>query len=1001
MKRQTSGVLLLSLIVSVLAVAGLAEESTGKRDFREEAFRWRQMSRTDESGRVPTGALQRALRDRQVNLDASLQSSTNALSRASWTNRGPQNVGGRTRALLIDPQNSNILWAGAAGGGVWKSTDGGTSWLPVDDFMANLAVSSLAMNPLNSNELYCGTGEGFFNGDALDGAGIFKSTDGGTTWPQLAATASWTSVNRIAIAPTNGSLILAATRGPGGIQRSTDAGASWTTVRSAQWALDVSFDPNDSMKAVAEVADYDFTVNDFFHSALYSTDGGATWSTSTGGLSQVYNYLSRIELAYAPGNPQIVYASVGVNGGEIWRSTDGGQSYTQITTSSTSGANWYANPLWVSPTDVNLIVTGGFAVFKSTDGGANLTQISDGYLLTQQPHPDIHLVLADPGYNGTTNKRVYVTTDGGIFRTDDITTATTGPSGGWFSLNATYQTTQYYSGAGNGESGLVIGGTQDNGTLRSPSGDLNATLMYGGDGGFSAIDPTDDTYCYAEYQTFQIIRSTDHCLTASALIAPPETNGANFVAPFILDPNDSNRMLAGGASLWVSNDVRTAATWTAIRAPGSDKLSAIAVAPGNSDIIWVAQNDGKVYKTSNGLSATPTWSVVDDNGGTDPLPNRMPMRILIDPDNAKKVYIAFGGFSDGNLQRTTDGGTRWADVTGSGPTGLPLAPIRGIARHPTNANELFVGTEVGVFETTDGGANWSTMNEGPASVSVDELVLLPGTGVLLAATHGRGLWTTDVAPGPGLTKDGFKCESTTGTALSKFAVAKTRCVQKCFATQRKTKGPYSDCVAPFGGATLTCITDPATGAEAKAGAAIGKACTARPDSCPKCFTPTTKCTDATTANPFVTSAESNLDLVGPQRYCLETGTGGPVTTPDDAQAKCEDGLTKALTKFGSAKSKCYSTCDSLVFKGAISPLECNPPATDPATVTCVNTATGKATAAIGKVCFGAAPIETPPCYDGTVRRPNSAAGWVSLVETAVDSTIPTVACGSPSGAFLD
>jgi hypothetical protein len=261
--------------------------------------------------------------------------------------------------------------------------------------------------------------------------------------------------------------------------------------------------------------------------------------------------------------------------------------------------------------------------------------------------------------------------------------------------------------------------------------------------------------------------------------------------------------------------------------------------------------------------------------------------------------------------------------------------------------------------------------------------------------------TTVLAQVPGLTKDAFKCESSTGTALSKFVAAKTKCVTKCFDTQRKTSGPYTDCVAPFGGTTLTCITTPPKGAEVKAGAAIAKACTKKPDSCPKCFTPNTKCTDATAANPFVTSSENSLDIFGPQLYCLETGTGGPVTTPDKALGKCEDGLAKALTKFVGAKGKCYAKCGSTAFKGTIPASACAPPASDPTTQTCVNTAQGKATAAIAKVCFGAAPIETPACYDGTVTRPNSAAGWVNLVESAVDATTPTVACGSASGAFLD
>ena len=262
--------------------------------------------------------------------------------------------------------------------------------------------------------------------------------------------------------------------------------------------------------------------------------------------------------------------------------------------------------------------------------------------------------------------------------------------------------------------------------------------------------------------------------------------------------------------------------------------------------------------------------------------------------------------------------------------------------------------------------------------------------------------TTVLAQVPGLTKDEFKCESTTARTLTKFVGSKTKCVQKCLATQHKISGPYTDCFSPYGGTTLSCINDPVKGVANKAGAAIVKACgvRAKPDSCPKCYS-APDCLAGTSMNPFVVYAETNLDIFWPLVYCLESGSGGPVTTPDTAQAQCEGGLTKALTKLIGAKSKCYETCGSNAFKGTIPQAACTPPATDMATMACVAKATGKATVSVNRVCFGAAPIETPACYDGSAGRPNSAAGWVSLVETAFDHTIPIVGCGSPSGAFLN
>jgi hypothetical protein len=506
----------------------------------------------------------------------------------------------------------------------------------------------------------------------------------------------------------------------------------------------VAFDASDGNKAVAHIIDYDWGANNWFHAALYSTNAGANWS-SAAGLSQVWDFGSRIELAYAPSNPSTVYASVAIDGGVIYRSTDGGHSYTLRTTSGTSGVNWYANPLWVDPTDPDFLVTGGYNILKSVDGGVTLSQISDGYIMTVQPHVDIHFFTHGPGFAGG-DRRLYVGTDGGVWRADDIYTAST--TSGWSRCDQTYRTTQFYGAAGDGPSRRLYGGTQDNGTLCLDAGSSQAILPFGGDGGFCAIDPTDANYCYGEYITLQIHRSKNGGQSADYIyygIADAGTH-ANFIAPFVLDPNNSNRMLAGGASLWRTNNVKALMnpTWAAIRPPGSDLISAIAVAPGNANIIWIGQNNGEIWYTTNGTTAVPTWQPRDDNGATNPLPDRYVTRILIDPGNAQVVYVSFGGFSGDNLWVTLNGGANWYDATGGGPTGLPAAPIRGIARHPQNANWLYVGTEVGIFESLDAGLSWSTSNRGPANVSVDEVVFMQNSNTLLAATHGRGLFTAPI-----------------------------------------------------------------------------------------------------------------------------------------------------------------------------------------------------------------------------------------------------------------
>lgn len=711
------------------------------------AFLWRQRRWLDETGHIAPGAYEHALEQRQANANFWHNPNNDGpggIDPLSWTSRGPENVGGRTRSLVIHPTDRNKLWAGSVGGGIWFSADGGQSWTPVNDGQENLAIGSLAFDPKNPDIMYAGTGEGYFNGDAIGGIGMFKSIDGGKTWALMESTKGWDNVCRIAISPADSNLILVGKR-YGGILRSSDGGQHWDTMRWAQGSYDVLFDPNNPMNAVAQIIDYDWGVGDWFHAALYSTDAGLTWHETSGPLGKVWGFGSRIELAYARSVPGCVYASCAEGGGRIWRSLDGGQSYVLRTQIGTSGCNWYANPLWVDPVRPTTLVTGGYHTFRSTDGGYSLSQISDGYILTVPPHPDIQFITADPGFDGITNKRVYVCTDGGIFRTDDIYTAS--KYAGWTNLNNGYRTTQFYGADGHAPGGILYGGLQDNGTLRILDGSDNANLPFGGDGGYSAVDSGDPRYCYNEYIDLLIHRSTDGGQSAGYITDGLADAGvaANFIAPFILDQRNPSTLLAGGHSLWRTRNVKDPKpTWEIIREAGTDLISAIAVAPSDSNVIWMSQNNAEVYRTHNGTAEKPDWQTVDDNGATNPLPARWISRILIDRVDPETAFVCFGGFAPDNLQKTIDGGKTWKDITGSGPTGLPDAPIYGIAQHPGHRDWLYVATEIGVFATEDGGKHWSTSNDGPASVSTDEIVFEHGANTLLIATHGRGLFTATI-----------------------------------------------------------------------------------------------------------------------------------------------------------------------------------------------------------------------------------------------------------------
>jgi hypothetical protein len=763
-------------------------------DHPSDAVLFRNLSLQDENGNIPLDGLTRGVAHAKAMAAAQTTNAPNGggIGPTTWTWLGPGNIGGRIRSIVISPTNANAMWIGSVSGGIWKTTDGGATWHVVDDFMANLAVSTLIMDPINPAVMYAGTGEGFYNGDGIRGAGVFKSSDGGTTWAQLPTTANanWLYVNRLAISP-NGTTLLAATRS--GIWRSIDGGSIWTRVVATE-ALDVNFDPTDNMKAIA---------SSYSGLAWYSTDGGATWNAASG----VPGAADRVEVAYAPSNPAIVYASVDVNGGTIYSSTNGGQSYTQATVSASSylgTQGWYDNIIWVDPTNPAIVIVGGIDLWRSTNSGSTLTKISQWFSAPSSAHADHHAIVNDPSFNGTSNKTVYFGNDGGIYRTTDVYAVAN--TSGWQELNNNLGITQFYGAAGNPTTGVIVGGTQDNGTLRYSGNTESWTAMFGGDGGFDAADPTNSNYFYGEYVYLEIHRSTNGGASSNYIYSGIGDAGscANFIAPFVLDPNNANTMLAGGCQLWRSTNVKAATpSWASIKTSTGSYISAIAIAPGNSDIMWVGYNNGDVYSTTNGTLVAPIWNRADL--GTPNLPNRQVTRITIDPTDAQKVYVTFGGFSANNVYRTTDGGATWADITGTGLTGLPDVPVRSLVINPTNANWLYVGTEVGIFTSEDGGGTWGVPQDGPANVSVDELLWLD-TNTLVAATHGRGLYKATLGiPTAQLSAANYSVNEGAGSAAltATLSAAPATTVTVDYATSDGTATAPADYTAISGTLTFT------------------------------------------------------------------------------------------------------------------------------------------------------------------------------------------------------
>ena len=751
-------------------------EREPRPDQPDEALRWRMLQMVDAQGRIPNNALIKAWeharrmpidsrawpkegrnqeRISRIPDDGDRDPNIAGIQPAGWTWLGPGNIGGRVRSILIHPNNADVMWLGSVTGGIWKTTNGGVTWAPLDDFMGNLSVTTMVMSPSDPNVIYAGTGEGVFLvnhiKDLTQGAGVFKSTDGGTTWSQLSSTSTpdWYHVGRLAIDPSNSQILLAATAT--GIWRSTDAGTTWT-MQSPVRMLDIDFHPTDSSKCIAS--------GTAGSGVRFSNDGGLTWNASTG-----VPIFGRIEVEYARSNPAIVYASVDNIGGELYVSTDGGQTFTLRNTgqnffnhSGGGGQGWYDNALWIDPTNSDTVIVGGIDLWRSTDGGATFTKISRWESAPLSAHADQHVIVESSQFNGSTNRTVFFGNDGGLYRASDVSTVS--QSDGWTELNNNLGITQFYSGAGNPNNGRLVGGTQDNGTLRYTGNTETWNTPFGGDGGWSAVDLTDPNYLYGEYVNLNVHRSDNGGVSSEYIsgqfwngsawawkevpfqITDAMTGQALFIAPFILDPNDPNRILAGGASLWRTNDAKTPNTnasgpsWTAIANPTGSLISAIAIAKGNSNLIWIGYQNGDVYFTTNGTAASPAWTRVDLNFPI--LPKRYCTRITIDPTNTNRVYVTFGGFTPDNVWRTENSGNSWSNITAN----LPSAPVRSLAIWERNPSYLYVGTEVGVFASVNGGQSWSASNDGPTNCSVDELFWMNDT--LVAATYGRGMFSIKV-----------------------------------------------------------------------------------------------------------------------------------------------------------------------------------------------------------------------------------------------------------------
>jgi photosystem II stability/assembly factor-like uncharacterized protein len=655
-------------------------------------------------------------------------------------------VTGRITAIAIDPTQPQVISVGTARGGIWKTTDGGATWSPMSDNEVSLAIGALALAPSNPQVIYAGTGEGnlqFYvqsfplssSPDNYLGNGVLKSMNGGDTWAQQGSSDQQPAPNfdgagffRIAVHPTDPNVAFAATSN--GLFRTTNGGGAWARLTNGLPAIsasviaacDVALDP--STPTMVYVA--------FFGDGVYkTTDGGGvdpSFTKQTGALPTTA--LGRIVLGIAPSSPTKVYALVGDNNEGLhglYATTATGWAQVSVPLGSLGGQCSYNMDVTVDPTTPDILYVCDISLWKlernpitntwtSTDVGLNI-------------HPDSHAVAFDP----TNHLVIYAGNDGGIYKSLD------GGAAWSDAINHEICITQFeFIDQHPTSDAVVIGGTQDNGTEIF----RNSPVFYHsdeGDGGFVAIDANQPgTMFHGYFGRFVPARSTQAGDFGTWTEAWPASPGSGlFYSPFVLDQSNPQHIALGRDRVFLDAAQGTGGWGTQVALPGlTGRVSALSYV--DSNLIYAATTSGRVYRL---VRAGGSWTVTSLHAA--PLPNRWIWDVAPLPGAANTIVVVMAGFGTGHVWQgviPATGAATWTDISGTAMNRLPDIPINALAIDPAAAGTMYVGTDVGVFRTTNGGTTWTLFSSGLPNCAVYDLKLHAPTHLLRAGTHGRGLW---------------------------------------------------------------------------------------------------------------------------------------------------------------------------------------------------------------------------------------------------------------------
>lgn len=688
----------------------------GYKPFKRWEYKWEE--RIEAEGKIPVAGKQLQEFDHFVR---SYQGHADVRDASSpWESLGPNSntsgyAGtGRVMSVAFHPTNSNIIYTGSAGGGLWKSTDGGSNWIPKTDFLGSIGISAVIVDYNNPNTVYIGTGDG----DASDNysIGVLKSTDGGDTWNTTGLqwnTSSTDLIRNMVMDPNDSNTILLASNL--GIYRTTNGGTTWNQVQSGSF-----YDIEMNTSAATNIF-YAATSDDIYK----SSNNGASWT-----LKHTVPNSGRLSIATTAANSSYLYVlssgngsgangSSGYNG--VYRSTNSGESFSLMSDSpniltysdtgtGNGGQGWYDLVIAADPDNANTIHIGGVNHWKSTDGGANWTIKSHwaGSSGIETVHADKHMLEFQDG------NTLWEGNDGGIYKT-------TNGGDAWTDRTSDMVISQMYR-IGVAESNeRVLAGLQDNGTKRKDTnGDWDDVL--GGDGMDCAVSPLNGSIMYGESQNGNISRSSNGGANWS-FVANGLPDGA-WVTPIAIDHDNANTVYAGYDQVYKSTN--QGSSWTTI----SESFTG-----SNMTKLEVSNLDANYIYTGSG---SELWGT--DNAGSTwtqrSTPTSLSM-VKISKTSPTTIYGSASNFTDGNkVYKSTDGGRSWTNISGN----LPNIPANCIAIHDDGEETIYVGMDVGIYFKNQSTPQWTLMNVDLPNVEIRELEIKESTDQIYVATYGRGVW---------------------------------------------------------------------------------------------------------------------------------------------------------------------------------------------------------------------------------------------------------------------